>query len=255
MVGASGFEPPTPCTPCRCANQAALRPDKEPPEGGPTSVRGSRPRGPPSTCTRPARERPGYSVRDYAAFRGCCQGRCRLRHAACVILGGVTVDSDTLFSCRFSPSGARGCSRGWNVAAAWRPDAEPVERGWGEAVGVLSPLFAPAGRRRLPSGRTDAHARRVLRPLGADRRGWGPPPPDRFHGLRVARLAAGRAPPAATSRGPDGAEKPRRAPARPVRAAPIRNPRSAIPPEVVSKPLVHGLRASRGTRKQPRGRF
>jgi hypothetical protein len=26
-VGAGGFEPPTPCTPCRCANRAALRPD------------------------------------------------------------------------------------------------------------------------------------------------------------------------------------------------------------------------------------
>ena len=27
MVGLSGFEPPTPCTPCKCASQTALQPE------------------------------------------------------------------------------------------------------------------------------------------------------------------------------------------------------------------------------------
>ena len=29
MVGLRGFEPPTLCTPCKCASQTALQPEKE----------------------------------------------------------------------------------------------------------------------------------------------------------------------------------------------------------------------------------
>ena len=29
VVGLEGFEPPTPCTPCKCANQTALQPAVE----------------------------------------------------------------------------------------------------------------------------------------------------------------------------------------------------------------------------------
>jgi len=116
-----------------------------------------------------------------------------------------------------------GCSRGWSGGTAKRPDAEPVESGRGRNHWCSSSLSRPGGAKETPERPNRRPCPAVPPPPRGGKKRLGPAasrPFPRLCASPALRRAAVALAKAATSRGPDGAEKPRRATARPMPAVP-----------------------------------